>query len=55
MAKRLDLKDVNIFYGKFHAVSDVTLSVLPATSRRSSARPAAVSPPCSAPSTACTR
>ncbi len=29
MAKRLDLKDVNIFYGKFHAVSDVTLSVPP--------------------------
>ena len=29
MAKRLDLKDVNIFYGKFHAVADVTLSVPP--------------------------
>ncbi len=29
MAKRLDLKDVNIYYGKFHAVSDVTLSVPP--------------------------
>ena len=23
MAKRLDLKDVNIYYGKFHAVADV--------------------------------
>lgn len=29
MAKRLDLKDVNIFYGKFHAVQDVALSVPP--------------------------
>lgn len=29
MAKRLDLKDVNIFYGKFHAVADVTLAVPP--------------------------
>ncbi len=29
MAKRLDLKGVNIFYGSFQAVADVTLSVLP--------------------------
>ena len=29
MAKRLDLKDVNIFYGNFHAVADVSLSVPP--------------------------
>ena len=29
MAKRLDLKDVNIFYGAFQAVADVSLSVLP--------------------------
>ncbi|MEO9220420.1 MAG: ATP-binding cassette domain-containing protein, partial [Mycobacteriaceae bacterium] len=29
MAKRLDLKDVNIYYGKFHAVSSVDLSVHP--------------------------
>src|SRR6201988_3222148 len=29
MAKRLDLKDVNIYYGSFHAVSDVSLSVPP--------------------------
>ncbi|MFC5994492.1 phosphate ABC transporter ATP-binding protein PstB [Pseudonocardia hispaniensis] len=29
MAKRLDLKDVNIYYGKFHAVDSVTLSVPP--------------------------
>lgn len=29
MAKRLDLKDVNIFYGTFHAVADVTLAVPP--------------------------
>ena len=29
MAKRLDLKDVNIYYGSFHAVADVTLAVPP--------------------------
>jgi phosphate transport system ATP-binding protein len=29
VAKRLDLKDVNIYYGAFHAVADVSLSVLP--------------------------
>ena len=29
MAKRLDLKDLNIFYGSFHAVADVSLSVPP--------------------------
>ncbi len=29
MAKRLDLKDVDIYYGKFHAVDGVSLSVPP--------------------------
>ncbi len=29
MAKRLDLKDVNIYYGSFQAVADVELSVSP--------------------------
>jgi phosphate transport system ATP-binding protein len=29
MAKRLDLKDLNIYYGSFHAVADVELAVLP--------------------------
>ena len=29
MAKRLDLKDVNIYYGTFHAVSDVSFTILP--------------------------
>ncbi|MBS9532423.1 phosphate ABC transporter ATP-binding protein [Mycobacterium sp. M1] len=29
MAKRLDLVDVNIYYGKFHAVAGVSLSVAP--------------------------
>ncbi|MCW2560895.1 MAG: phosphate transporter ATP-binding protein, partial [Mycobacterium sp.] len=29
MAKRLDLKDLNIYYGSFHAVADVALSVAP--------------------------
>lgn len=31
MAKRLDLHDVNIFYGDFHAVKDVDLHVPPAS------------------------
>ena len=29
MAKSLDLKDVNIYYGSFHAVADVTLAIPP--------------------------
>jgi phosphate transport system ATP-binding protein len=29
MAKRIDVKDLNIFYGKFHAVADVSLAVPP--------------------------
>ncbi|HTI21943.1 MAG TPA: phosphate ABC transporter ATP-binding protein PstB [Kutzneria sp.] len=29
MAKRIDVKDLNIFYGKFHAVDRVTLAVPP--------------------------
>ncbi|MBO0863519.1 MAG: phosphate ABC transporter ATP-binding protein [Mycobacterium sp.] len=29
MAKRIDLKEVNIYYGRFHAVADVSLSVPP--------------------------
>src|ERR1700757_4333837 len=29
MAKRIDLKDVNIYYGGFHSVADVSLSVPP--------------------------
>ncbi|AHI01864.1 phosphate ABC transporter ATP-binding protein PstB [Kutzneria viridogrisea] len=29
MAKRIDVKDLNIFYGKFHAVDGVTLAVPP--------------------------
>ena len=29
MAKRLDLEDVNIYYGDFHAVQDVTMHVPP--------------------------
>jgi phosphate transport system ATP-binding protein len=31
MAKRIDLKDVNIYYGAFHALDTITLSVLPGT------------------------
>ncbi len=27
MAKRLDIKDLNLYYGKFHAVQDVTVQV----------------------------
>jgi phosphate transport system ATP-binding protein len=29
MAKRIDVKDLNLYYGKFHAVDKVTLSVPP--------------------------
>ncbi|HPX35729.1 MAG TPA: phosphate ABC transporter ATP-binding protein PstB [Mycobacterium sp.] len=29
MAKRIDLKDLNVFYGAFHAVADVTLAIPP--------------------------
>ena len=29
MAKRLDIKDLNLFYGKFHAVENVSLAVPP--------------------------
>ncbi len=29
MAKRLDLKELNIYYGSFKAVADVTMSILP--------------------------
>ncbi|WNV91140.1 phosphate ABC transporter ATP-binding protein PstB [Umezawaea sp. Da 62-37] len=29
MAKRIDVKDLNLFYGKFHAVQQVSLSVPP--------------------------
>lgn len=29
MAKRLDLRSVDIFYGSFHAVADVNMSILP--------------------------
>src|SRR3954451_848633 len=29
MAKRIDVKDLNLYYGKFHAVDSVTLSVPP--------------------------
>src|SRR5437764_1984734 len=31
MAKRIDVKDVDIYYSKFHAVDSVTLSVPPRT------------------------
>src|SRR5881396_214959 len=29
MAKRIDAKNLNIFYGKFHAVADVNISIAP--------------------------
>jgi phosphate transport system ATP-binding protein len=31
MAKRLDIKDLNCYYGKFHAVDSVTMSVPPSS------------------------
>ncbi|GAA3366701.1 hypothetical protein GCM10020366_71260 [Saccharopolyspora gregorii] len=46
MAKRLDIKDLNLYYGKFHAVQDVTLQV-PARSVTAFIGPsAAASRPC---------
>ena len=41
MAKRIDLKDVNIYYGSFHAVADVSLAVPP--------RSVTANRPCSVP------
>ena len=55
MAKRLDLKGVNIFYGSFHAVADVSLSVLPRSVTAASGRRAAGNRRCSAHSTGCTK
>ena len=49
MAKRMDIKDLNIYYGSFHAVADVACRCSREASRRSSARRAAGSPPCCAP------
>ena len=31
MAKRIDISDLNIYYGSFHAVEDVTMTVEPRT------------------------
>ena len=31
MAKRIDMSDLNIYYGRFHAVEDVTMTVEPRT------------------------
>ena len=45
MAKRLDLKDVNIYYGSFHAVADVALAVPPRSVTALSGPRAAVSRP----------
>ena len=45
MAKRIDVSDLNIYYGSFRAVEGVSFSSSPGRSRRSSARPAAASPP----------
>lgn len=45
----VDLTDVNIYYGSFHAVADVSLAILPAASRRSSVPRAAARRRCCAP------
>jgi phosphate transport system ATP-binding protein len=39
MAKQIDLKDVDIYYGDFLAVEGVTLTIPPHAVTRSSARP----------------
>lgn len=46
MAKRLDLKDLNIYYGSFHAVADVGLSVPPRSVTAFIGLRAAANPPC---------
>ena len=49
MAKRLDLKDVNIYYGDFHAVQNVNLNIPPRAVTAFIYHPAVASPPCCAP------
>ena len=45
MAKRIDVEDVNVFYGDFLAVQDASINIAPLSVPRSSARPAAASRP----------
>jgi len=49
MAKRLDIKDVDIYYGAFQAVDGVSLTVPPRSVTAFIGRPGAASPPCCAP------
>lgn len=55
MAKRIDVKDLNVFYGDFKAVEDVTMTVEPRSVTAFIARPAAASRRSCARSTGCTR
>jgi phosphate transport system ATP-binding protein len=48
MAKRIEVSGLNVYYGDFKAVEDVSMTVEP-RSPRSSARPAAASPRSCAP------
>jgi phosphate transport system ATP-binding protein len=49
MAKQIELKDVDIYYGDFLAVEGVTLTIPPHAVTRSSARPGVKSRPSCAP------
>ena len=55
VSKRIEVNDLNVYYGNFLAVEDVSLTIEPAPSRPSSGRPDAASPRSCARSTGCTR
>ena len=46
MAKRIDVSNLNIYYGGFHAVEDVSMTVEPRTVTAFIGPSAAASPPC---------
>jgi hypothetical protein len=49
MSKRIEAKNLDIYYGDFKAVEGVSMIIEPRASPRSSARPAAASPPSCGP------
>ena len=55
MAKSIDVSGLDIFYGDFKAVEDVSMTIEPRSVTAFIGRPAAASRPSCAPSTACTR
>ena len=55
MAKRIDVSDLNIFYGDFLAVEDVSMTIEPKSVTAFIGPPGAASRRSCAPSTGCTR